>query len=173
MQGRHRRVLYGRNDPVQRGAAEITEHITDTGAERTDEGASQAAAAEAAGAEEPGAYAVEAAGHFRIYLGAAAGVGKTYAMLSEGQRRRKRGADVVVGFFESHGRRLTKDLLDGLEVVPPKVVEYRGSWWQHLTGHGSNVRRVLREAGAVGIDVHVIARGELAAAASAQTELRR
>jgi hypothetical protein len=45
MQGRHRRVLYGRNDPVQRGAAEITEHTTDTGAERTDEGASQAAGA--------------------------------------------------------------------------------------------------------------------------------
>jgi hypothetical protein len=46
MQGRDRRVLYRRNDPVQRGAAEITEHITDIGAERTDEGASQAAAAE-------------------------------------------------------------------------------------------------------------------------------
>ncbi len=50
---------------------------------------------------------VEAAGHFRIYLGAAAGVGKTYAMLSEGHRRKGRGTDVVVGFVECHGRRLT------------------------------------------------------------------
>ncbi len=48
---------------------------------------------------------VEAAGHFRVYLGAAAGVGKTYAMLNEGQRRRARGTDVVIGFVESHGSR--------------------------------------------------------------------
>jgi two-component system sensor histidine kinase KdpD len=47
---------------------------------------------------------MEAAGRFRIYLGAAAGVGKTYAMLSEGQRRRSRGADVVIAFVECHGR---------------------------------------------------------------------
>jgi two-component system sensor histidine kinase KdpD len=70
---------------------------------------------------------VEEAGHFRVYLGAAAGVGKTYAMLSEGQRRRGRGADVVIGFVESHGRRLTEQLIDDLEVVPRKVVDYRGS----------------------------------------------
>jgi two-component system, OmpR family, sensor histidine kinase KdpD len=50
---------------------------------------------------------VEAAGRFRIYLGAAAGVGKTYAMLSEGRRRLHRGTDVVIGFVESHGRWLT------------------------------------------------------------------
>jgi two-component system sensor histidine kinase KdpD len=70
---------------------------------------------------------VEAAGHFRIYLGAAAGVGKTYAMLCEGQRRRGRGADVVVGFVECHGRQLTEQLIDGLEVIPRQVVSYRGS----------------------------------------------
>src|SRR5258708_3189037 len=70
---------------------------------------------------------VEEAGHFRVYLGAAAGVGKTYAMLNEGQRRRGRGADVVIGFVECHGRRLTEQLIDGLEVVPRKVVDYRGS----------------------------------------------
>jgi two-component system, OmpR family, sensor histidine kinase KdpD len=69
---------------------------------------------------------VEAAGHFRIYLGAAAGVGKTYAMLSEGHRRRDRGADVVVGFAEPHGRLLTERLLEGLEVIPRTVMEYRG-----------------------------------------------
>jgi two-component system sensor histidine kinase KdpD len=70
---------------------------------------------------------VEAAGHFRIYLGAAAGVGKTYAMLCEGHRRQERGADVVIGFVECHGRRLTEELIEGLEVVPRKTVEYRGS----------------------------------------------
>jgi len=69
---------------------------------------------------------VAAAGHFRIYLGAAAGVGKTYSMLSEGHRRRDRGADVVVGFAEPHGRALTDRLIEGLEVVPRTAVEYRG-----------------------------------------------
>ena len=71
--------------------------------------------------------AVEAAGHFRIYLGAAAGVGKTYAMLNEGHRRQQRGTDVVVGFVECHGRPLTEELIGDLEVVPRQVVEYRGS----------------------------------------------
>ena len=70
---------------------------------------------------------VEETGPFRIYLGAAPGVGKTYAMLSEGQRRRGRGTNVVAGFVESYGRPLTEELINGLEVVPRKVVEYRGS----------------------------------------------
>jgi two-component system sensor histidine kinase KdpD len=70
---------------------------------------------------------VEAAGHFRIYLGAAAGVGKTYAMLNEGRRRRDRGTDVVIGFVETHGRKLTEQMIGDLEVVPRKKVEYRGS----------------------------------------------
>jgi two-component system, OmpR family, sensor histidine kinase KdpD len=88
----------------------------------TDEGVSQAATV-----EEDATEVVEEAGHFRVYLGAAAGVGKTYAMLSEGHRRRGRGADVVVGFVECHGRRLTEQLIDGLEVIPRKEVDYRGS----------------------------------------------
>ena len=88
----------------------------------TDEGVS-----EAASVEDDATEVVEAAGHFRIYLGAAAGVGKTYAMLGEGHRRLARGADVVIGFVECHGRRLTDQLIKGLEVVPRKVVEYRGS----------------------------------------------
>jgi two-component system, OmpR family, sensor histidine kinase KdpD len=70
---------------------------------------------------------VEAAGHFRVYLGAAAGVGKTYAMLSEAHRRLSRGTDVAVAFVESHGRKLTEDLVTGLEVIPRKMVDYRGS----------------------------------------------
>jgi two-component system sensor histidine kinase KdpD len=75
---------------------------------------------------------VEAAGHFRVYLGAAAGVGKTYDMLNEGKRRLERGTDVVVGFVETHGRPLTAALLEGFEVVPRKVVEYRGSRFEEM-----------------------------------------
>src|ERR1700757_930509 len=66
-------------------------------------------------------------GHLRIYLGSAAGVGKTYAMLSEGHRRAERGADVVVGFAEPHARPHTIALLDGLEAVPRHTLEYRGA----------------------------------------------
>ena len=69
---------------------------------------------------------VEPAGHFRIYLGAAAGVGKTMAMLDEAHRRLRRGADVVIGVVESHGRPLTEERTIGLEVVPRRAVEYRG-----------------------------------------------
>ena len=56
-------------------------------------------------------------GHLRIYLGSAAGVGKTYAMLGEGHRRAERGADVVVGFAEPHARPQTIALLDGLDTL--------------------------------------------------------
>jgi len=70
---------------------------------------------------------IEPAGHFRVYLGAAPGVGKTYAMLSEGIRRCQRGTDVVIGFVEPHGRPQTQGMCEGLETVPRKMVEYRGS----------------------------------------------
>ncbi|CAM5706040.1 histidine kinase OS=Streptomyces antimycoticus OX=68175 GN=SANT12839_069360 PE=4 SV=1 [Streptomyces antimycoticus] len=66
-------------------------------------------------------------GKLRIYLGAAPGVGKTYAMLSEGHRRVERGADLVVGFVEHHGRRRTQVMMHGLEEVPRRELEYRGS----------------------------------------------
>jgi two-component system sensor histidine kinase KdpD len=78
------------------------------------------------------AAAAEAAGQFRIYLGAAAGVGKTYAMLSEGRRRRQRGTDVVIGFVECHGRKLTEEMISDLEVVPRKVVEYRSTTLEEM-----------------------------------------
>ncbi|WP_010305849.1 DUF4118 domain-containing protein [Saccharopolyspora spinosa] len=65
-------------------------------------------------------------GELRIYLGAAPGVGKTYAMLNEAHRRLERGTDVVVGFMEDHGRARTAALLDGLEVVPRRRVSHRG-----------------------------------------------
>src|ERR1700685_868991 len=66
-------------------------------------------------------------GHLRIYLGSAAGVGKSYAMLNEGHRRAERGADVVVGFAEAHGRPHTSALLDGLETIPRARLEYPGA----------------------------------------------
>ena len=75
---------------------------------------------------------VEEAGHFRIYLGAAAGVGKTYAMLSEGHRRKDRGTDVVIGFVECHGRPLTEERCSDLESVPRRVLEYRGSRFEEM-----------------------------------------
>ncbi|TQJ02357.1 sensor histidine kinase [Amycolatopsis cihanbeyliensis] len=65
-------------------------------------------------------------GELRIYLGAAPGVGKTYAMLGEAARRLERGTDVVVGFVQTHGRRKTADLLEGHEVVPRKRIVHRG-----------------------------------------------
>src|SRR5690242_3340917 len=71
-------------------------------------------------------------GRLRIYLGSAAGVGKTYAMLSEGHRRAERGADVVVGFAEAHGRPQTSALLDGLEAVPRATLEYRGATFEEM-----------------------------------------
>jgi two-component system sensor histidine kinase KdpD len=81
---------------------------------------------EAAAADADADSGVEPAGHFRIYLGAAPGVGKTYAMLAEGHRRLERGADVVAGFVEAYGRPHTEELINGLEVIPRQVVEYRG-----------------------------------------------
>src|SRR3984885_899407 len=101
-------------------AAEITEQMSGTGFDGTDEGVSEAAA------ETDATDDVEAAGRFRVYLGAAPGVGKTYAMLSEAQRRRSRGADVVIGFVETYGRPLTEELIGSLEVIPRKGVDYRG-----------------------------------------------
>jgi two-component system sensor histidine kinase KdpD len=75
---------------------------------------------------------VEVAGQFRIYLGAAGGVGKTIAMLDEGHRRRDRGADVVVGIVESHGRPVTEARLADLEIVPRRVVEHRGAMFEEM-----------------------------------------
>ena len=65
-------------------------------------------------------------GELRIYLGAAPGVGKTFAMLGEAHRRAGRGTDVVVGLVETHGRAKTAALLNDLEVLPRRTVSYRG-----------------------------------------------
>ncbi|MFE9601326.1 ATP-binding protein [Streptomyces hokutonensis] len=71
-------------------------------------------------------------GRLKVYLGAAPGVGKTYRMLDEGRRRAARGADVVVGFAECHGRPGTEAMLDGLEVVPRARCSYRGGYFQEM-----------------------------------------
>ncbi|EID77732.1 MULTISPECIES: sensor histidine kinase [Rhodococcus] len=66
-------------------------------------------------------------GELRIYLGAAPGVGKTYAMLGEAHRRRERGCDVVVAVVQTYGREHTTAQLGDLEVIAPKIIDYRGT----------------------------------------------
>ena len=65
-------------------------------------------------------------GKLKVYLGYGAGVGKTWQMLQEGHRLQKEGIDVVVGLVETHGRAETAQLIEGLEVVPRRQVQYRG-----------------------------------------------
>jgi two-component system sensor histidine kinase KdpD len=65
-------------------------------------------------------------GRLRVYLGAFPGVGKTYTMLSEARRRKSYGEDVVVGFVETHGRAATAAMLEGLEIVPTRRIDYKG-----------------------------------------------
>ncbi len=84
---------------------------------------------------------IEPTGRFRIYLGAAAGVGKTCAMLDEGWRRYKRGTDVVIGFVETHGRAFTNEMIRDLEQVPRKVVEYRGTTFEEMDTDAVIARR--------------------------------
>ena len=62
----------------------------------------------------------------RIYLGAAPGVGKTYHMLNDALLKRKQGVDVVIGLVETHGRQETADQIRDLEIVPLRVIPYRG-----------------------------------------------
>ncbi|HVQ50775.1 MAG TPA: sensor histidine kinase KdpD, partial [Mycobacterium sp.] len=90
-------------------------------------------------------------GELRIYLGAAPGVGKTFAMLGEAHRRVERGTDVVAAVVETHGRKKTADQIQGIEVVPPKYIEYRGKKFPEL-----DVEAVLRR------EPHVVLVDELA-----------
>lgn len=66
-------------------------------------------------------------GRLKVFFGASPGVGKTYAMLEAAQRKKKEGVDVVVGWVETHGRAETAALMQGLEAIPPRSVEYRGA----------------------------------------------
>ncbi|MER6121670.1 ATP-binding protein [Streptomyces sp. NPDC001795] len=85
-------------------------------------------------------------GKLRIYLGAAPGVGKTYAMLSEAHRRIERGTDCAVAFVQHHDRPRTEVMLHGLEQVPRRELEYRGSVFTEM-----DVDAVLRRAPAVAL----------------------
>ncbi|MCB0945423.1 MAG: histidine kinase, partial [Mycobacterium sp.] len=68
----------------------------------------------------------------RIYLGAAPGVGKTFAMLGEAHRRLERGTDLVAAVVETHGRKKTAELLDGIDIIPPRYIDYRGGRFPEL-----------------------------------------
>src|SRR5260221_9929281 len=71
-------------------------------------------------------------GKLRIFVGAAPGVGKTYEMLQQARARKTDGYDVVVGIVETHGRRETESLLEGLEVVARRRPEYKGQWLEEM-----------------------------------------
>src|SRR4249920_2257066 len=71
-------------------------------------------------------------GKLKIFMGAAPGVGKTYEMLQQARARKQDGYDIVVGVVETHGRKETQALLDGLEVVPRRRIEYKGQWIEEM-----------------------------------------
>ncbi len=80
-------------------------------------------------------------GELRIYLGAAPGVGKTFAMLGEAHRRLDRGTDLVAAVVETHGRKKTAQLLDGIEIIPPRYIDYRGGRFPELDVQAVLARR--------------------------------
>jgi len=71
-------------------------------------------------------------GRLKIFVGAAPGVGKTYEMLQQARARKQDGYDIVVGVVETHGRKETQALLDALEIIPRKRLEYRGQWLEEM-----------------------------------------
>ena len=75
-------------------------------------------------------------GRFKVFLGYAPGVGKTFSMLSEGIRRRSRGEDVVIGIVETHGRSGTAELVSKLEQVPRREVDYKGTLFTEMDVDG-------------------------------------
>ena len=71
-------------------------------------------------------------GRFKVFLGYAPGVGKTFSMLSEGIRRRQRGEDVVIGVVETHGRKATAELAARLQHVPTRQIDYKGTLFHEM-----------------------------------------
>jgi two-component system sensor histidine kinase KdpD len=71
-------------------------------------------------------------GKFKIYIGMSAGVGKTYRMLQEAQSLLRNGVDVKVGYIETHGRKETQDLLEGLPLIPRRKLFYKGKELEEL-----------------------------------------
>jgi two-component system sensor histidine kinase KdpD len=85
-------------------------------------------------------------GHLKVYLGYAAGVGKTYRMLDEAQALRAQGVDVAIGYFEPHGRQETIARTDGLEFVPRRFLAYAGGHFEEM-----DTEAVLRRKPAVAV----------------------
>jgi len=83
----------------------------------------------------------EKRGRLKIFLGFAAGVGKTYEMLNEATRRKQRGQDVVIGYVETHGRKGTEEQLGELEHIPRKKIEYRGATFEDMDTQAVLARR--------------------------------
>jgi two-component system sensor histidine kinase KdpD len=73
-----------------------------------------------------------ARGKLKVYLGYAAGVGKTYRMLTEAQALKQQGVDIVIGYFEPHGRKATIALTEGMETVPRRVITYNGASFEEM-----------------------------------------
>jgi two-component system sensor histidine kinase KdpD len=80
-------------------------------------------------------------GRLKVFLGAAAGVGKTYAMLEEGQQLRANGIEIAIGYVELHGRKDTERLLEGFEIIPCKQVDYRGTSLEEMDTEAIILRR--------------------------------
>src|SRR6202140_3558859 len=80
-------------------------------------------------------------GRLKIFVGAAPGVGKTYEMLQNARARQKDAYDIVIGVVETHGRKETEALLEGLEVVPRRRIEYKGQWLEEMDLDGIIARR--------------------------------
>ena len=74
----------------------------------------------------------QARGKLKIFLGYAAGVGKTYQMLEEAQELKRQGHDVVIGYFEPHARKDTIARTEGLETIPRRSIDYRGSFFEEM-----------------------------------------
>jgi two-component system sensor histidine kinase KdpD len=85
-------------------------------------------------------------GRLKVYMGYAAGVGKTYRMLEEAQELRQKGVDIVIGYFEPHGRQQTIAKTEGLELVPRRVIPYAGSRFEEM-----DTDAILRRRPAVAI----------------------
>lgn len=85
-------------------------------------------------------------GRLKIFLGYAAGVGKTHQMLSEARDLKGRGADIVIGYFEPHGRKDTIALTEGLEAVPRRPIEYRGTKFEEM-----DTEAILRRRPAIAV----------------------
>src|SRR6185312_4291176 len=83
----------------------------------------------------------EGRGHLKIFLGAAPGVGKTYAMLAAARSEKADGRDIVAGLIETHGRRETEALIEGLEPLPRKPIVYRNQVLREFDLDGALARR--------------------------------